>query len=177
LQKQAACRGGAMKDEAPKTSSEALNRRRLIPSQHCVLCNRMLAEVGGMRIIAQKIRGVCLSDRYRGGGNKDYPHKSVKLYEESDKYVVVWGEKNKWTEEAIERARTEFLAGLRPWFCQLCGERRCSSCGSPINYPMGSDVLYDSGCSSHCGMHPFDPGCINPDCKKYKDWSHMRNDK
>jgi hypothetical protein len=109
---------------------------------------------------------VGLSSRYIEGGNKDFPHQSVKLYDEGDIYVVVQGEKSKWTSDAIDRAKTEFLKGFRPWFCQVCGCRQCPECGFPINYPGASDVLYDDGSSSHCPAFAGGQGCINPNCKK-----------
>ena len=140
---------------------------RLPPAERCAICRRTLEQVGGMRLIANKLRGICLSPEFKGGGNADYPYQSVKL--DDSVYLLVWGEKDKWTPEAIERAKTEYLNGRRPWMCQVCGERNCSECGAPINLPMGSDVLYDSGCSSHVAIFPFHPGCINPNCKKYKE--------
>lgn len=142
-----------------------------LPSDCCVLCGRTLEDVGGgKRIIGQKLRGVTLTDRFQGGGNSEFPNKSVPLGDGTDRYLLVWGEPEQWTDEAIERARQEYLAGRRPWLCQLCGERKCSQCGWPINYPMGSDILHDSGCSTHIAIFPFDPGCINKQCKKYRDW-------
>lgn len=141
-----------------------------LPSDKCVLCEKRLEDVGGKRIIAQQLRGLMLSSKYMGGGNSDYPYQSCKLHDDEDLYLVVWGEKEKWTLPAIKRAKEEFLNGRRPWLCQICAHRKCSECGSPINYPMGSDILYDNGCSSHVAIFPFDPGCINPDCDKYREW-------
>ncbi len=147
-----------------------VNQPMRLPAERCAICEKTLEETGGMRIVAQKFRGVGLSDKYQGGGNPDYPRQSVSLEDGSGTYLLVWGEKSKWTDAAIERARRAYLAGQRPWMCQRCAERKCSQCGSPINYPMGSDVLYDSGCSSHVAIFPFDPGCCNKNCKKYREW-------
>ena len=140
-------------------------------SESCVFCNKTLDEVGGRRIVAQQLRGVSLSEKKMGGGNKDYPHRSLQLFDDCDDvYVVFWGEKELWTESAVEKVKKEYQTGYRPWFCQICGKRTCSECGAPINYPMGSDLLSAGGCSSHAPIHPFDPGCINPNCEKYKQW-------
>lgn len=140
------------------------------PAENCVLCGKPLQEIGGYRIVAQKLRGLGLSATRQGGGDKNHPKQSFKLYDDGDVYVVVWGEPAKWTEDAKERARTQYQAGYRPWMCSVCAERKCRKCGAPINYPMGSDVLYDNGCSSHVSVFPFDPGCTNPACSRYKEW-------
>jgi len=142
------------------------------PAKTCVFCNKPLNEIGGKRIIAQQLRGIALSKKKTGGGNKDFPHKCVELFSEPVIFMDFWGEKDKWTEAAIKSAKNAYLDGKQPWFCQVCGERKCSKCGSPINYPMGSDILYGNGCSSHVAMLPFDPGCINPACDKYRDWEN-----
>ena len=143
---------------------------RLKPAQNCVICNKFLQLIGGRRLIAQQLRGIILSKKYQGGGNKDYPHQSFKLSEDSDDYVVVWGKKSFWTKAAITQAIKDFQNDMRPWFCQKCGVRQCSACGEPINYPMGSDALSDDGCTSHIPIFPYDPGCINKKCEKYKEW-------
>lgn len=142
------------------------------PSERCLICNKKIEDIGGRRITAHQFKGFVLSDKYRGGGNKDYPEQSFKLNDNEEKYVVVWGSNEMWTDEAIQRAKDEFNAGRRPWFCQVCGNRKCSICGSPINYPQGCDVLDDDGSSSHCGIFPFTPGCSNPACDRNK-----KNDK
>lgn len=143
-----------------------------LPDSCCVICGKTLAEVGGQRIIAQKLRGISTSNKFLGGGNPKYPHKSFKLNSSSTSplYLVIWGEVSIWSEASIQRAIDAFHNGKRSWFCQICGQRVCSTCGAPINYPMGSDVLKDDGASSHCGIFPFDPGCINPECRNYRDW-------
>jgi len=151
--------------------SKTKTPKTLKPAHCCVICNKTLDEIGGRRLVTQQLRGITLSDKYLGGGNKDYPHQSFKLSENPDEYVVVWGEKSLWTKAAINRGIKDYQAGRRPWFCQKCGLRGCSTCGEPINYPMGSGVLYDSGCSSHVPILPIDPGCINKNCSRYKKFN------
>lgn len=164
-------------DDISKPALDNLDNLKLIPSESCLFCHKTIEEVGGKRIISQQLRGVILSNKDQGGGNKDYPHQSVRLMDNSDRYVVVWGEKNKWTKSLIDKAHTEFLSGHHPWFCQVCGERKCDNCGYPLNYPMGSDIIDNNGCSSHCAIHPFDPGCSNPNCVNYKEWGETTNSK
>lgn len=141
------------------------------PTEACVMCDKTLKEVGGKRLIAQQLRGVALTNKKRGGGNKNSPHKCLELFSDPLIYMDYWGESEKWTDSVILSAKNAYLNGKQPWFCQICGERKCSECGSPINYPMGSDILYGDGRSSHAPIHPFDPGCNNLSCKKYKVWS------
>ena len=139
-----------------------------LPSDTCIICNKHLEEVGGERIVSQQPRGITISDEYQEEENTKYPRRSFILSENPNKYLVVWGEKELWTADVIERAKAEYKRGKRSWFCQLCGKRTCGECGSPINVPMGSDILSDDGQSSHVAILPIDPGCINPKCKKYK---------
>ncbi|WP_394754786.1 hypothetical protein [Crenothrix sp.] len=140
------------------------------PAKTCVFCDKSLEEVGGRRLVAQRIKGVKLSAECMGGGNPDFPYKSVKLFDDLKAYVVVWGEKSLWTESAVNKAKNEFLTGHRPWFCQICGVRACMQCGSPINHPSGSDVLCSDGNTTHASILPCDCGCINPTCKKYQSF-------
>jgi hypothetical protein len=44
------------------------------PAESCVFCNKTLKEVGGKRLIAQQLRGLVLTKKKHGGGNKDFPH-------------------------------------------------------------------------------------------------------
>lgn len=143
---------------------------KCLPFRSCVICEKPLDEVGGKRIISQKLRGIALSNKYRGGGNKDYPYQSFKVDELSEKYVVVWGERNLWSFKVVQRAIKQYQLGTRPWFCQVCGVRICSNCGMPINYPMGSDVIDQNGCISHFPIFGFNPGCINKKCGGYRLW-------
>lgn len=146
-----------------------MNKPKRLPAKTCIFCNKTIEEVGGMRIVAQKIRGVKLSNRYIGGGDKNFPHKSIKLSYSPDIYMVFWGKPEKWNQKAVKSAKDAYQKGFQPWYCQICGERKCKVCGSPINYPMGSDIVDDKGCISHIAIFPFDSGCINPKCIKYKN--------
>ena len=113
----------------------------------------------------QKLRGLRLGTDFMGGGNEKYPYQSVKLDDVLNRYLVVWGEKDKWTKITLQRAHNELLNGRQPWFCQLCAECTCQKCGYPTNSP-GSDTVLDNG-SIDKPSGPFVPGCINPKCEYY----------
>tara|TARA_Y100001001_G_C7952229_1_gene289423 strand:- start:530 stop:1006 length:477 start_codon:yes stop_codon:yes gene_type:complete len=137
----------------------------LTPSENCIFCNQKISDIGGQRITEQKLRGLKLSTEFKGGGNKKYPYQSVKLDDVSNKYLVVWGEKDKWSKTTLQRAHNELLNGRQPWFCQVCGECTCKKCGHPTN-SAGSDTLLDNG-SIDKPPGPFVPGCINSHCEYY----------
>ena len=104
--------------------------------------------------------------RFMGGGNKKYPYQSIKLDDVSNKYLVVWGEKDKWTKTTLQRARNELLNGRQPWFCQVCAGSACEKCGHPTNSP-GRDTLLDNGSIDKPPGNTYVPGCINPQCEYY----------
>ena len=149
-----------------------MQKQKRMPTKRCVFCERTIEEIGGLRLVAQKTRGMKLSDRYIGGGNKEFPYKSVKLSSKPETYMVFWGESEKWSAKAVKSAKEAYENDLHPWFCQICGERKCNICGAPINYPMASDAINDDGCISHLAIFPFDPGCTNPKCSDYEPFGH-----
>lgn len=156
----------------PHRSQPKLHTRRS-PASHCVICGKSIEEIGGRRIISQRDKGLYISSQPTKGGSHAV-HKSVKV-DPLPLYVTIWGEKAFWNDETINRAIQIVKQGECPWFCQICGTRACYLCGQPINYPVASEILYDSGGSSHCPIIPHDPGCINPACKRYKDWGNWHS--
>ena len=143
---------------------------KLLPAPNCIFCNKSIEQIGGKRIVAQQLRGIKLSKKFQGGGNKDYPFQSFKLSDSSDNYVVIWGAKSLWTENRIKQAIELSKQNLHPWFCQKCGHRTCSKCGEPINMPLGSDVIYEDGDIRHVMLIGINPGCINPKCSNFKNF-------
>ena len=140
--------------------------KRYPPSDTCIICEKSLEEVGGERIIAQKTRGIIVSNECQESNKERYPRHSYKLSNNPNKHLVVWGEKELWTEDVIDRAKEEYAKDQRSWFCQVCGKRTCEECGTPLAIPMGSDILDDSGNSSHVAVLPVNQACVNPKCKK-----------
>ena len=139
------------------------------PDDRCVICGKTIAEIGGRRIIAQNPRGCTVENEPRRNSPKMPTYTSYSL-SPLTKFLIVWGE-DFWTEEAIERAKDAFLNGKRPWFCQICGERKCF-CGAPMNYTAASDVINDDGSSVHCGVYVACVGCINFRCSNYRRSKH-----
>lgn len=168
--------GGLMKksynidDLTRTTPTDELSEMELIrlPAAECIFCNKALNDVGGRRLIAQRLLGVTLSNINHGGGNKDYPHKSIELFPKKSVFMRIWGSNDKWTESAIMSAKNQYLSGKRPWFCQVCGNETCHLCESPLNRPAGADILYDDGYSAHCALLPCSTGCNNADCHNFR---------
>lgn len=157
-------------EEAKKTIYSDLELRRP-PAKACVFCNKTIHEIGGQRMIAQRARGLTLTeDKNAKIGSEDSHRQSLEIFTDPSIYIRFWGMKGEWTESAILTAKQQYLNGQRPWFCQVCGYRKCSVCGSPSGKPMGSDILKSDGETSHIGAFPVDPGCIKSDCENFKDW-------
>lgn len=115
------------------------NKQNYPPDSKCILCQCTLEEVGGKRIVAQYPKGITRSK--------------------------IWG----FDEEIKKRALKIFKEGKHPWFCQKCADLSCSICGSPIQTPCGSDVLYDDGSTWHIAILPIGHGgCINPECPHHR---------
>ena len=136
------------------------------PAERCVICGKMLEEVGGLRIVAQQGRGYGISKQRESGRQKDNPRKSRRLSKQHKLFFVYW--EAIWNGDTIPRAIRELKSGKIPWFCQVCGMRACTECGSPIRLAMGSDILHDSGSTGHMGIFPVHGGCCNPTCKYYR---------
>jgi len=167
------CQENAMnhtdKDKTSKTGDAITpDASRSLPADKCAICGKTIDEVGGARIVAQQARGVALSDKYLGGGNPERPYRSFRLDEDSNTYVVVWGEVGFWSDANFQHAVETYRAGVRPWFCQVCGKRTCHLCGAPINVPVGSNWIGDTGCGAHSPLLGYDPGCSNPRCNLYR---------
>ena len=160
--------GGTEAKQMNRRPATTATRRMRLPSENCALCDRTIEQVGGYRLVGTHTRLVVLSGRHEGGGNPENPIISVRLRKDDEIYLLVRGVE--WTSARIEKARNEYLADRRPWFCQVCGDRKCRECGSPLNMPWATDVLYDNGCSAHVPLVPCNPGCTNQACVRFREW-------
>jgi len=145
--------------------------RCLLPAATCVICGRTLREVGGRRITAQDCRGMAVTHTKNGGGHKNF-RRWIRLFDDKDTYVLIWGEGAIMTDAVIERIKTTYREKRRPWYCQSkgCGNRQCPLCGKAKNLPVASDILYDNGCTTYQMIIPADLGCVNPSCEKFREF-------
>ncbi|MBL7023200.1 MAG: hypothetical protein ISR90_03985 [Candidatus Marinimicrobia bacterium] len=132
------------------------------------MCNKIIDEIDGKRIVAQKTLRTYISETYRGGGNPDFPELSIKI--DDTIYIVLGGKKGMWSDELIQKVTDIYANHTHPWFCQKCAYKTCHICGEIINNPIGSDVIYDDGCISHVAALGYNPGCVNASCENYKKW-------
>ena len=147
-----------------------LKSKKLQPAQACLLCEKTLDQVGGSRMVGTSTMGVSIGPKYMGGGNPDSPYQSIQIPDD-DCYVYIWGPKKNWTGAVLRKALQLHLNGQRAWFCQVCGHRTCSHCGSPLATPPGSERLDDNGCTSHSPILGVQIPCINSECRKYRKMS------
>ncbi len=139
-----------------------MDKNKLIPTERCIFCAKSLEETGGRRLLGRKISGYSISEYPKGGGNKDYPNRYIKI--EDKKYFIYWDMGNRWNKENINKAIEDIKDGLTPWYCQSCGSRLCSECGAPVINPACTDILNENGTISHCA--PLAPHrCINDNCR------------
>lgn len=140
------------------------------PALECAGCDRPLRAVGGYRITAQKLRGTALSESAKLDSTRHLLQEPIQLFPDTSVFMTVWGEADLWTPDAIARARLAYTRGQKPWLCHCCAKRQCHACDAPVNYPLGSDIVFGNGKSSHIGMLGIDRGCSNRDCKRYRRW-------
>ena len=90
------------------------------PSPTCVFCNKRVNETGDQRIVSSNTVGVILSTKNIQEIGENTTCQSIQLFSSPNLYMHYWGDKEKWTDCAIESARTTFLDGDRAWICQTC---------------------------------------------------------
>lgn len=135
-----------------------------------MFCHRTIDAIGGKRLGpgSSLFNGMRLSatDQCRDRPD-DSPETAVAIDVtiEGYRYMIVWGDK--WTDDAIARARADVEAGQQPWMCQRCGNRVCRECGGLLAYMQGADVLKDDGSMPHHMVVPTSRICSNPACERY----------
>jgi len=119
----------------------------LLPSDTCVFCDKALEDVGGFRIVAEQERGIFLYNNLNSISiaMKNDSWRTVKVFDDLKQFFVIWGEKEKWTERAIGKAKNEFASGKHPWYCQICAGLKSNKHDSLIEKTTGVDVLYEGG--------------------------------
>jgi len=131
-----------------------------LPAESCAVCDKTLEEVGGSRVAACMWFGVGL---VAAGKLKRPPGDSAggPIRLDEDLAVVFGG--SVWDDEPRARAVAAFRAGRRPWLCQGCARKVCETCGAPLPFMPGTDVLDDDGRRWHHMIAPGG-GCKNPRC-------------
>lgn len=88
------------------------------PAKTCCLCGRDFKQLGGERIVAQRVRGIRLEDRHMAGELTDTQGRSLRIFD--NLHAIVWGEKDLWTDEAMSRVMEQLQNGAHPWMCSRC---------------------------------------------------------
>lgn len=151
-------------------STDDKTRQKIVPAPICAICGRPLSKIGGCRLVASsRNRFVGKTDTPSNENGPDKYSLSAPLGDSpEDGYALVAGYERFCTKEALERVVQALQNGQTPWFCQECAMRICNECGAPINRPVASDYISKDDRIVHCAIFPFDPGCCNPECKRYR---------
>ena len=136
------------------------------PEDECLFCGKSINVKRGLRIVAQQERGVLLTPP-TSAGRRNSTRITIRTATRRTLLLEYWGEDCLWNPETVERAKNAGLSGRHPWFCQQCGDRVCRTCGRPLIYPVGSDVIHDDGEIRHVPIWPFHVGCDNRKCHNH----------
>ena len=82
-----------------------MNTHQLKPDIGCVVCGRLLTEVGGRRITAQALRGMVISSEVRTEADHENFRCCIPLSGQPDVYLTVWGEPEIMAEAVIQRIK------------------------------------------------------------------------
>ena len=145
----------------------------LLPAPACVTCEKTLPEIGGQRITAQGKRGIAVWGECGTLHDRFNLVESLRLIEGEEIFLVVWGEKEIFTGEVVDRIKATYLSGVRPWMCQGegCGDRACPACGKAMKMTPSCDVLHENGKKLHMMVVMGNNFlCTNVDCEKYREF-------
>ncbi len=136
------------------------------PAKTCCLCGRDFKQLGGGRIVAQRVRGIGLADRHMAGELTSAQSRTLQIFD--NLHAIVWGEKELWTDEAVSRVTEQLQNGAHPWMCSHCTNRTCHACGIPLKRPSASDILTDQGEVIYVPELGLTAGCDYPRCPNFK---------
>ena len=142
-------------------------------AQACLICRAPIEKIGGQKLIRSRLRGTALLNQ---ADHMRYPNLRAweSLFGSPDLYFTAWGEESLFTSPVVNRARREYQDGKQPWLCQKCGKRVCHLCGEPLNVLAYGDYAFDEGGRGYYTKGAnlgANLGCINPECRKYRNWS------
>lgn len=95
------------------------------PAKTCCLCGRDYKQLGGGRIVAQRVRGIRLADIQMAGEPANTQGRSLRIFD--NLHAIVWGEKDLWSNEAMSRVTEQLQNGAHPWMCSRCTNRTCQA--------------------------------------------------
>lgn len=140
------------------------------PAKCCVVCQRTLEEVGGFRLVATPRDGIRICTPDVPIGHIRHAARIIRLSGDfRDAIIALYG-KRLWTETVVERVREVLMAGLRPWYCQLCANiHLCPVCGTPLTkVPMSAFLEDDGRTISAPSFSGYVQRCPNPNCPAFE---------
>ena len=141
---------------------------KLSPAQQCFLCEIPIHEAKGRRIVATSSVGMRLTTSYYHGQRGKCFYFSSQLSPSSNLYLQYWSDSQPMSQELLLRARYAFLADAHPWFCHVCANRSCRTCGAAMWHPMASEVLNSMHEVAHVPIFPIHPGCVSKTCVHHR---------
>jgi hypothetical protein len=138
-----------------------------LPADVCVKCNNPLAAVGGRMIVFTPTTGVILrGDQIvcPGRWSSFQGFQLEGIYK--NLYLVFGG--NDWPIEAVDRACQQAQSGKRPWICQVCADKVCDTCNSPLQYCHACSLLNIDGGITYAAILPIPSGCTSQSCNKHR---------
>ena len=146
------------------------------PAARCVVCEKTIDEIGGVRLVATHRHSIILCTPDVPLGSIRHPARTIRLTgNHRDVIFSMFGEAI-WTDEVVERIVEVGMAGLRPWFCQVCADiHLCRVCGSPLTRVPTSDYLEDNGRSIHSpSVSGYAQSCPNSNCQNFRSQNERR---
>lgn len=154
--------------------TKVIDETQLVPFTRCLICDGTSDMVhGNSRIAAQAQRGITVLEEPDPRKGKDILYcGSRQVQQLPPVFVTLWGDSDIWNESLLDRAAQQVMAGFRPWYCQLCGDRACPVCRVPYQLSEDSDCVLDSGEVGYQIFMAQRVPCLNRCCLAYRPPSY-----
>lgn len=139
-----------------------MSRHRRLPGESCAFCDRALSYSSGKRITWSSAAGIVMRGYNDAIGRIPFRAVLERLPEPHGGVLVLWPPDS----DALDRSLSQWIAGFRPWTCQVCAGRTCSRCGNPEKHPFGADILGDDGRVRHVPLLPGSASCVLDGCSQ-----------